>query len=162
MDDVHVGVVHQVAPVMVGLEFRAEALLSGLQRVVQVLLVHIADRHEAAALVAGEMQAGHADTTGTDDAARHLVTRRDDVLAAAHRTENLPRQHREQGHARRRLLDKTSSGFTHSVIVYVIEIFFIRSLQPAVTHLTNLEDSKQKHNTKDGKKQAPPQYLQQG
>ena len=45
VDDVHVGIMHQVSPVMVGLKFCAEPFLTLLKGIVKVLLVNVADCH---------------------------------------------------------------------------------------------------------------------
>ena len=79
MDDVHIGVMDQVAPVMISLEFCSEPLLTLLDRVVQVVLVHVADCHQAATLVACEVEIGHSDSSDSDDASGHLVARSDEL-----------------------------------------------------------------------------------
>ena len=79
VDDVHVGIMDKVPPVMVGLELCPESFLSSLQGIVKMLLVDIADCHEAAALIADEMKVAHADASDADDSSGHLVARSNEL-----------------------------------------------------------------------------------
>jgi hypothetical protein len=64
-----------------------------------MVLVHVAYRHEAALLVTGEMERGHADASDADDAPRELVARGHETFVSAHGTENVPGKQGESGDA---------------------------------------------------------------
>ena len=108
---------HEISPIRVGLKLCAELLHTLLKGVVKVVLIHIAHGHKTATLIADKMQIAHSDSARTDNSACQLITRRDIFLVAAHGSEHIAWQDREQRHSRRRLFQKTSSGFTHSAIV---------------------------------------------
>ena len=99
VDDVHVRVVHEVPPVGVGGECRIEPALAGFDRVVKVVLVDVANRHEPALLVTGEMERGHADASDADDAPCKLVAGGHEPFVSAHGTENVPGKQGESGDA---------------------------------------------------------------
>ena len=130
MYDVHVRIVHKIPPVRVGLKLGSELLDTLLQGVVKVVLVHIADRDQTATFITREMKAAHSDTARTDNASCQLVAWSDELLVTAHSAEHITWQDREQRQSRRRLFQKTSSGFTHSAIV--IKYFYV------LTDFTNL------------------------
>ena len=75
VDDIDVGVVDEVAEVVIRHRGIVEALLSHVDSLFQMLFVHIADGHEAAALVAGEVITAASDASDADDTLGELVAR---------------------------------------------------------------------------------------
>ena len=109
VDNVHVGVVNQVAPVRVGLQAGSKLLHAGIQCPAQVILVHVAHSHQAATPVAGKVEAAHAYSAGAYDAPRKLVAGRHVAVVSAHFPQHFPRQNGKQANPGRSLFDKTSS-----------------------------------------------------
>ena len=109
MHNVHVDVVHQVSPVRIGLQMRVKLFHAGIQRLAQVILVHVAHRHQPAALVTGKVEAAHAYASRAYNAPRQLVAGCHKVVVSPHLSEHFPRKDGEQADAGRRLLDKASS-----------------------------------------------------
>ena len=64
-----------------------------------VVLVDVANRHEPALLVTGEMERGHADASDADDAPCKLVAGGHEPFVSAHGTENVPGKQGESGDA---------------------------------------------------------------
>ena len=96
MDDVHIGVMDQIPPIMIGLELGAKPFLSFLESVVKVLLVNIADSHETAALVTDKMEVTHSDSSNSDDTPGHLVARSDELAGrVSHLAEYLTGKYRQ-------------------------------------------------------------------
>jgi hypothetical protein len=108
---------YQVSPVCIGLQVGVELLYTGIQGLAQVILVHIADRHQTATLVTSEMEAAHANAADTDDAPRELVTGRHEIVVSTHLSEHFPGKDGEKANSGSRFLDKTSSRMSHSVIL---------------------------------------------
>ena len=139
VNDVHIGIMHEISPIRVGLMFRAELLHTLLKGVVKVVPVHITDRDQPAALVTYEVKATHSDSAHSDYSARELIARSDVLLVAAHGAEHITWQDREQRQSRRRFLQKASSGFTHSAIVINEYPYVLSNLQKNnLHHLLNL------------------------
>ena len=113
MDYVHVRVMDEVAPVAVGLEFLSELFLSLGQGVVEMVLVHITNGYQAAALVADEVEVAHSDTSHSDDSAGHPVARGDKSFVTVHRSQHVARQDGGRSHSKSSLLDEFSSGLCH-------------------------------------------------
>ncbi|CCZ76045.1 unknown [Alistipes finegoldii CAG:68] len=108
MHDVDIGVGNQAAEVAVGFQRLAELLLSQRNGAFEVFAVHVADCHQPAVLVAGEVVAALADAAHADDAFGELVARSGELRAAEH----LARDDRQQRHAAQRF-QKISTGGTH-------------------------------------------------
>ncbi len=114
---VHIRIVHEIPPVSVGLKLGSELLHALLHGVVKMVPVHITDGDQTAALIACEMKATHAYSACPDDSACQLITGSDMFLIPSHGPEHVAWQDGKERQPRRRLLQKTSSGFTHSAIV---------------------------------------------
>ena len=117
MHDIYIGIVYQISPVCVGLQVGVELLHTGIQSLAKVILVHVADGHQTAALVAGEVETAHANAADTDDAPRELVAGRHEIVVSTHLSEHFPGKDGEKANSGSRFLDKTSSRMSHSVIL---------------------------------------------
>ena len=101
---------------MVGLHCLAEALLGGSHCRVEVILVHIAQGHHAAALVALEVEIATAYATHTYDASCELVTRSHIVVGSPHLAQHLAGKDGEECRRGCCSLQETSSVYSHVVL----------------------------------------------
>ena len=114
MDDVNIRIVYQIPPIMIGLELGPEPFFTFLQSIFKVFLIYIANGDEAAALIAGEMEAAHSDTSDTNDSAGHLVARCDEPAGRiSHLSEYFSRKDGQSAQSQTCLLDEISSGLCH-------------------------------------------------
>ncbi len=84
VDDIDVGVVDEVAEVSVGLDLHAQAVLGLSDSLLQMVGVAIAERHETATLIAGEMITAASDTSDADNTLRKLIARSDMLGTTQH------------------------------------------------------------------------------
>ena len=82
--DVDVGVGDQIPVVVIAFEGLVELLAAQRDGAFEVFAVDVADRHQAACIVGGEMIAALADAAHADDALRELVARGDEFGASEH------------------------------------------------------------------------------
>ena len=82
--DVDVGVGDQIPVVVIAFEGLVELLAAQRDGAFEVFAVDVADRHQAACIVGGEVIAALADAAHADDALRELVARGDEFGASEH------------------------------------------------------------------------------
>ena len=75
VDDIDVGVVDEVAEIVIRYRGIVEAFLSHVDSLLQMLLVHITDGYQTAALVASEVITAASDASDADDTLGELVAR---------------------------------------------------------------------------------------
>ena len=122
--DVDVGVGDQVAVVFVGLERLVEFLVSQFDGRTEMSSVDVADGHQPAAFVAGEVVFAFADAAHPDDALGELVARSHVVGTAEHTA-------RHDGQQRRtaQQLDEVSSIDTHDMMSFKVRFCGCPSLR---------------------------------
>jgi len=114
MHHIHIRVLYQVAEVVIGLQSLVELLLAHFHGLLQVILIYIANRHQSALLVAGEMIATSTDTAYPDDTLGELVARCDVLRAPQY----LCRHDGEQPDSTH-CFEKISSVGSHSICVFI-------------------------------------------
>ena len=130
MHDIHVGVVYELTEIVVGLHCLAEALLGGSHCRVEVILVHIAQGHHAAALVALEVELATAYATHTYDASCELVTRSHIVVGSPHLAQHLAGKDGEECRRGCCSLQETSSVYSHVVLGLYMLLLCIAICEP--------------------------------
>ena len=106
MYDVHVGVVDEVAEIVISGKGGSKTLFPGLDGTVQMALIHVADGYEAAFFIAGKVQGRHADAAHADDTPCELVAGSHIFLVATQGTENVSGQDGKGRYGRARFFDK--------------------------------------------------------
>ena len=112
--DVHIGIIDEVAVVVVGLERFPELLLPELDGSFKMFGIHVAEGYQTAVAVAYEMGCRLADASYSDYTSCKLVARCHISLVPVHRSEYVSRQYREKSHTCSSLFQKTSSAFVHT------------------------------------------------
>jgi len=96
VNNVNIGIVNEVAEVVICLYGLIKILLGSGNGRIQVFLVYIAYSNQPAGLVTGEMVTGTSYTAYTDDTTCKLITGSNKVVGSTHLTQHLAGQDAEQ------------------------------------------------------------------
>ena len=113
MYDVHILVMDEFTEVVICFHGLSEVLLGCLHCRVQMLLVHVAESHHAATLVADEMEVASAYTAHSDDASSKLIAGSHVVVGSSHLAHYLTGKDGEEGRCHSSPLQETSSVYCH-------------------------------------------------
>lgn len=112
MDDVDVGVVDEVAEIVIFCHGFAEAFFSEIGCRIEVIAVDVAKGNQAASLVAVEVSCRTAYAAGTDDTSGKLIARSNVTVAS----EDMTRDDRKETGRAQSLKKCPSTGFHNRIV----------------------------------------------